>query len=104
MLMGDTVVFEDEITPAMDAAFAAGGIETVTAPVGADRAAIGEAFAAAGTDIAGARWLELCAMDPIIFAMMRSIYVSFELDRGMYGHAMGSYARMLRWQRELEAR
>ena len=58
----------------------------------------------AGSDLAGARWLDLCAVDPIIFAMMRSIYVSFDLDRAMYGHALGSYARMLRWQRELEGR
>ena len=39
-------------------AFAAGGIETVTAPLGADAAAIGAAFAAAGTDIAC-----LCGLD-----------------------------------------
>jgi methylmalonyl-CoA mutase len=39
-------------------AFTAGGIETVTAPLGADAAAIGAAFAAAGTDIAC-----LCGLD-----------------------------------------
>lgn len=58
----------------------------------------------AAFDLAGTRWLDLCAIDPTIFHMMRSLYVSFELERGMYGHALGGYARMLRWQRELEGR
>ncbi len=54
------------------------------------------------TDIAGARWLDLCTIDPTIFHMMRSLYATFKLEQGTYGHAIGSYARMLRWQHELE--
>ncbi|MGD9496948.1 MAG: hypothetical protein AB7Y46_11660 [Armatimonadota bacterium] len=58
----------------------------------------------AGLDIGGTRWLDLCPYEPRIYEMMRTLYHEFDLGRGVYGHALGGYGRMYRWQRELEGR
>jgi hypothetical protein len=60
-----------------------------------------DAVATAGTDIAGPRWLELCAFDTRIFEMNWQVWEANGLQEACYGHAIGSYARMYRWQQEL---
>lgn len=62
----------------------------------------GTRVGSAGSDIAGARWLDLCTIEPRIFEMNRRVWEANELQKSTYGHAIGSYGRMYRWQEELE--
>jgi len=63
----------------------------------------GERVCTPGSDIAGARWLGLCPYDSRIFDLNRQVWAANGLHRATYGHAIGSYARMYRWQEELKA-
>jgi hypothetical protein len=53
--------------------------------------------------VAGARWLELSATDPQVFEINRTIWSDFP-KVGAYGHAVGNYARMFRWQETLKSK
>lgn len=62
----------------------------------------GKGTADEGTAIAGARWIDLAAYDPQVFEINRTIWSGLRL--GTYGHVVGNYARMYRWQEALRAK
>ena len=61
----------------------------------------GDRVCKAGSDIAGARWLDLCPYAPDVFELNRRVWEANTLYRAGYGHALCGYARMFRWQKEL---
>lgn len=61
----------------------------------------GSGGSAEGNSIAGARWLDLCATEPRIFGLNRTLWSNNNWAQGVYGHLTGCYARMFRWQEEL---
>lgn len=61
----------------------------------------GSGGSAEGNSMAGARWLDLCAIEPRIFDLNRELWTSNNWAQGVYGHLTGCYARMFRWQEEL---
>ncbi|MCC6445150.1 MAG: hypothetical protein IT210_17035 [Armatimonadetes bacterium] len=58
----------------------------------------------ASDSVAAARWLDLARFDPRIFEITRSIWEANGYDKAAYGHAIGGYARLYRWQEELRAK
>ncbi len=55
----------------------------------------------AGTDIAGARWLDLCPFEPRLFDLNRDLWQAKGYDQGVYEHLACGYARLFRWQEVL---
>lgn len=51
--------------------------------------------------MAGARWLDLCVIEPRLFELNRQLWTTHNWAQGVYGHLAGCYARMFRWQEEL---
>lgn len=63
----------------------------------------GTGESSAGTDVAGARWLDLCPFEPRIFEMNRDLWQEKAYDKGAYGHLACGYAKLFRWQESLPA-
>lgn len=54
-----------------------------------------------GHDVSAPRWLDLCTVEPRLFYLSKQLYEKWELENSFYENALGSYARMYRWQEEL---
>jgi hypothetical protein len=55
----------------------------------------------AGTDVAGARWLDLCPLEPRLFDLNRDLWQARSYSEGAYEHLACGYARLFRWQEVL---
>jgi hypothetical protein len=64
----------------------------------------GSGGSAEGNSMAGARWLDLCLVEPRLFDLNRTLWSNNDWASGASGHLSGSYARMFRWQEELGRR
>jgi len=56
---------------------------------------------AGGNNVAGARWLDLCAFEPDIFSLNRTVWQANGYEKGVYGALTCGYARLYRWQQRL---